>query len=81
MEVTSNCINFNDRVRKVPKMYYLDVWNVSYPKIIIFWNFSDPIVEANAVVRHFRQPWILIVGSFHRKLATGSDVIFPAHFS
>jgi hypothetical protein len=35
------------RVRKVPKMYYLNVW-----------NFSDPIVEVNAVVRHFRQPWV-----------------------
>jgi hypothetical protein len=34
-------INFNDRVRKVPKMYYLNVWNV-----------SDPIVEVNTVVRH-----------------------------
>jgi hypothetical protein len=27
------------RVRKVPKIYYLNVWNV-----------SDPIVEVNAVV-------------------------------
>jgi hypothetical protein len=27
------------RVRKIPKMYYLNVWNV-----------SDPIVEVNAVV-------------------------------
>ena len=35
--------------RKVPKMYYLNVWNV-----------SDPIVEVNVVVRHFRQPWVLI---------------------
>ena len=26
----------------------------------IFWNFSDPFVEVNAVVRHFRQPWVLI---------------------
>ena len=27
-----------------------------------FWNFSDPIIEANAVVhvRHFRQPWVLL---------------------
>jgi hypothetical protein len=25
-----------------------------------FWNFSDPIVEVNAVVRHFRHPWVLI---------------------
>ena len=24
------------------------------------WNFSDPIVEVNAVVRHFRHPWVLI---------------------
>ena len=48
-EVTYLCINLNDRVRKVPKMYYLNVWNV-----------SDPIVEVNAVVRHFRQPWVLI---------------------
>jgi hypothetical protein len=45
-EVTYHCINFNDRVRKVP---YLN-----------FWNFSDPIFEVNAVVRHFRQPWVLI---------------------
>jgi hypothetical protein len=22
------------------------------------WNFSDSIVEVNAVVRHFRQPWV-----------------------
>jgi hypothetical protein len=48
-EVTYHCINFNDRIRKVPKMYYLNVW-----------NFSDPIVEVNAVVRHFRQTWVLI---------------------
>ena len=48
-EVTYHCINFNDRVRKVPKIYYLNAWNV-----------SDPIVEVNAVVRHFRQPWVLI---------------------
>ena len=34
---------------KVPNRYYLNVWNV-----------SDPIVEVNAVVRHFRQPWVLI---------------------
>jgi hypothetical protein len=27
---------------------------------LIFWNFSDPIVEVNAMVRHFRQPWALI---------------------
>ena len=37
-EVTYHCINFNDRVRKVPKKiqddYYLN-----------FWNFSDPTVE------------------------------------
>jgi hypothetical protein len=26
-EVTYHCINFNDRVRKVPKNYYLNVWN------------------------------------------------------
>ena len=25
-----------------------------------FWNFSDPIVEVNAVVRHFRQSWVFI---------------------
>ena len=31
----------------------------SFQKIII-WNFSDPIVEVNAVVRHFRHPWVLI---------------------
>jgi hypothetical protein len=35
-EMTYHCINFNDRVRKVPKIYYLNVWNV-----------SDPIVEVN----------------------------------
>jgi hypothetical protein len=33
----------------IEKMYHLNVWNV-----------SDPIVEVNAVVRHFRQPWVLI---------------------
>ena len=49
-EVTYHCINFNDRVKKVPKMYYLNVW-----------NFSDPIVEVNAVVRHFRHPWVPLV--------------------
>ena len=27
---------------------------------IYFWNFSDPFVEINAVVRHFRQPWVLM---------------------
>ena len=43
-EVTYHCTNFNDRVRKVPKNYDLNVWNV-----------SDLIVEVNAVVRHFRQ--------------------------
>ena len=26
----------------------------------IFWNFPEPIVEVNAVVRHFRHPWVLI---------------------
>ena len=30
------------------------------PGYLIFWNFSDPIVEVNAVVRYFRQPWVLI---------------------
>ena len=45
-EVTYHCTNFNDRVRKVPKNYYLNVWNI-----------SDPIVEVNAVVRHLRQPY------------------------
>ena len=29
-------------------------------KIIIFWNLSDPIVEVNAVLCHFRQLWVLI---------------------
>jgi hypothetical protein len=29
-----------------------------------FWNFSDPIVEVNAMVRHFRQPWVLITLKF-----------------
>jgi hypothetical protein len=37
--VTYHCINFKDRVRKVP---YLN-----------FWNFSDPIVEVNAVVHMY----------------------------
>ena len=32
-------------VSNVPKMNYLN-----------FWNFSDPTVEVNAVVRHFRHP-------------------------
>jgi hypothetical protein len=48
-EVTYHCINFNERVRKVPKNYYLNVWNV-----------SDPNVEVNAVLRHFRQPWVFL---------------------
>jgi hypothetical protein len=26
----------------------------------ILWNSSDPIVEVNSVVRHFRHPWVLI---------------------
>jgi hypothetical protein len=43
--IKRSCININDRVRKIK---------------IIFWNFSDPIVEVNAVVRHFRHPWVLI---------------------
>jgi hypothetical protein len=40
-EVTYHSINFNDRVRKAP---YLN-----------FWNFSDPIVEVNAVVQKVRK--------------------------
>ena len=35
-EVTYPRINFNDRVRKVQKNYYLNVWNV-----------SEPILEVN----------------------------------
>jgi hypothetical protein len=45
-EVTYHCINFNDRVRKVPKIYYLNVWNVlrnfcnfDFFLILWFWNF------------------------------------------
>jgi hypothetical protein len=34
------------------------IWSVKFQ--IIFWNFSDSIVEVNAVVRHFHQPWVLI---------------------
>jgi hypothetical protein len=26
----------------------------------MFWNFPESIVEVNAVVRHFRHPWVLI---------------------
>ena len=26
----------------------------------MFWNFPESIVEVNAVVRHFRQPWVLM---------------------
>jgi hypothetical protein len=39
-EVTYHCINFNDRVRKVPKNYLLE----KFPKkcYLNFWNFSDP---------------------------------------
>ena len=28
-----------------------------YLNFLNFWNFSDPIIEVNAVVRHFRQPY------------------------
>jgi hypothetical protein len=37
-------------------------WLFSVRKVpyLIFWNFSNPIVEVNAVVRHFRQPWVLM---------------------
>jgi hypothetical protein len=38
--VTYHCINFNDRVRKVPCL------NV--------WNFSDPIVEVEVKIRKKR---------------------------
>ena len=57
-EVTYHCINFNDRVGKVPKNYLLE----KFPKkfYLNFWNFSDPVVEVNAEVRHFRHPWVLI---------------------
>jgi hypothetical protein len=40
---------FSDNTRVRIFIFYLNVWNV-----------SDPIVEVNAVVRHFRQPWVLI---------------------
>ena len=26
---------------------------------LVAWNFSDPIVKVNAVLRHFRQSWFL----------------------
>ena len=26
----------------------------------VFWNFPESIVEVNAVVRHFRHPWVFI---------------------
>ena len=42
-------IFFSDNTRVRIFIFYLNVWNV-----------SDPIVEVNAVVRHFRQPWVLI---------------------
>ena len=57
----------NDRVRKVP---YLN-----------FWNFSDPIVEVNAVVRHFRQPWVLIQICFTWEEGLGYDLVtHPSSF-
>jgi hypothetical protein len=51
--VTYHCINFNDWVRKVQKIYYLNVWNV-----------SDPILEVNAVYVTSVSRGSLIVDSF-----------------
>ena len=54
-EVTYHCINFNDRVRKVPEMYYLN-----------FWNFSDPIV--NIIMRRHMQFDVNIKSGTHDKI-------------
>jgi hypothetical protein len=76
-ELTYHCINFNDRVRKVPKIYSGRFnrqtsgesaslpWQPKLRRVqddyyLIFCNFSDPIVEVNAVVRHSRHPWVLM---------------------
>ena len=40
---------FSDNTRVRIFIFYLNGWNV-----------SDSVVEVNAVVRHFRQPWVLI---------------------
>ena len=76
-ELTYHCINFNDRVREVPKIYSGRFnrqtsgesaslpWQPKLRRVqddyyLIFCNFSDPIVEVNAVVRHSRHPWVLM---------------------
>jgi len=51
-EVTYHCINFNDRVRKVPKLYY-------FRSNILKSYFSDTIVEVNTVLGHFRARRVL----------------------
>jgi hypothetical protein len=43
---------------------------------IIFWNFSDPIVEVNAVVRHLRQPWVLKIYAPSSSLLQGKYLPF-----
>jgi hypothetical protein len=45
-------------------VYQINIWTKKSQKsrgaYLNVWNLSDPIVEVNAVVRHFRQPWVLI---------------------
>ena len=57
-EVTYHCINFNNRVTNVPNTSTIG----SEKFQIFFWNFSDSIVEVNAVLRHF-----VIRGSLYEK--------------
>ena len=55
----SNCsvYMYVERINKYNDMYAQYTRKVPY---LNSWNFSDPIVEVNALVRHFRQPWVLI---------------------
>jgi hypothetical protein len=45
-------------------LYYIYVYDLGLAvrvivPYLIFLNFSNPIVEVNAVGPHFRQPWVL----------------------
>jgi hypothetical protein len=60
---------FKNRTPARFKYIYCTLWRdiVTLPSVRpsslpsgYFWNFSDRIVEVNAVVRHFRHPWVLI---------------------
>ena len=55
-EVTYHCINFNDRVRKVPKIYYLNVWNVSDPCHERLWIYHD-FESIQPCISSFSFPW------------------------